>query len=216
MKVNFLDVVIKIKNGRLSTNLYSKPVDSHRYLHCNSCHAEHLKRSIIYSQTLRLRRICSEIKDLKSKVKDLKGSFLRRGYPQRIVEEQRDRTFRLPLKYDTQQNNIESGIPLVVTYNPAFSNLSTALRKNFNILYSDAEIRMAFTPSSFVAYRSAQNLKSFLVRSKVYPLERTVGSSKCSSKRCRVCLNVSETNIFESFQVKKQYKINHHLDCNDV
>ena len=59
-------------------------------------------------------------------------------------------------------------------------------------------------------------VKSFLVRSKVYPLERTVGSSKCGSKRCRVCLNVSETNIFESFQVKKQYKINHHLDCNDV
>ena len=29
MKVNFLDVVIKIKNGRLSTDLYSKPVDSH-------------------------------------------------------------------------------------------------------------------------------------------------------------------------------------------
>ena len=29
MKVNFLDVVIKIKNGRLSTDLWSKPVDSH-------------------------------------------------------------------------------------------------------------------------------------------------------------------------------------------
>ena len=53
------------------------------------------------------------------------------------------------------------------------------------------------------------------MRSKVYPLERPLGSSKCGSKRCQVCLNVSETNIFESFQTKKQYKINHHLDCND-
>ena len=35
MKVNFLGVVIKIKNGRLSTDLYSKPVDSHQYLHYN-------------------------------------------------------------------------------------------------------------------------------------------------------------------------------------
>ena len=53
------------------------------------------------------------------------------------------------------------------------------------------------------------------MRSKVYPSERIVGFSKCGSKRCQVCLNVSETNIFEYFQTKKQYKINHHLDCND-
>ena len=29
------------------------------------------------------------------------------------------------------------------------------------------------------------------------------------------CLYISETDIFESFQTKRQYKINHHLDCND-
>ena len=205
MKVNFLDVVIKIKNGRLSTDFYSKPVDSHQYLHYNSCHPENIKKSIIYSQTLRLRRICSERKDLKSHVRDLKGWFLRRGYPQQIIEEQMDRAFRLPLENDTQQNKMENRIALVVTYSNAFRNLSTTLQKNFNILYSDL----------LVAYRSARNLKNFFVRSKVYPLERTVGSSKCGSKRCQVCLNVSETDIFESFQTKRQYKINHHLDCND-
>ena len=32
IKINFLDVVIKIKNGRLSKYLSSKPVDSHMYL----------------------------------------------------------------------------------------------------------------------------------------------------------------------------------------
>ena len=64
-------------------------------------------------------------------------------------------------------------------------------------------------------YRSARNLKSFLVWSKVYPLERTTGSSKCGSKRCQVYLNVSETDSFESFQTKRQYKVNYHHDCND-
>ena len=140
MKVNFLDVVIKINNERLSTDLYSKPVDSHQYLHCNSCHVEHIKKSIIYCQTLRLRRVCSEIKDLKSHPKDLEGWLLGRGYPQWIVEEQMDRTFRLPLKHDTHQIKIESGIPLIVTYNRAFRNLSTKLWKKFNILYLDVEI----------------------------------------------------------------------------
>ena len=124
-----------------------------------------------------------------------------------------DRRFRLPLEHDIKQNKKENGIPLVITYNLAFRNLSTIPQKNFDILYSDVEIRMVFTPSLFVAYRSARNLESFLVRPNVYPLERTVHSPKCGSKRCQVCPNFSETYIFESFQTKRQYKINHHLNC---
>ena len=69
-----------------------------------------------------------------------KGWFLGRGYPQRIVQEQMDRAFRIPLKHDTQQNKVESGILLVFTYNLAFRNLSTTLQKIFNILYSDADM----------------------------------------------------------------------------
>ena len=176
MKVNFLDVVIKAKTGRLSTGLCSKPVDSYQYLHYNSCPAEPINKSSTYSQTLRLKKICSERNDLKSHVEDLKGKFLRRCYPQRIVKEQVDRAFRLPLEHDTQQNKYENGISLVIIYTPAFRNLFTALRKNFNILYSDAEVKAVFTPRPFVAYRSARNLKSSLVRSKFYPLEGTVGS----------------------------------------
>ena len=109
---------------RLSFKL--KPVDSHQYLHYNSCHAQHIKKSIIYSQTLRLRRIYPGIKDIKSHVKNLKGWFLRRGYSQRIVEEQMDRAFRTSFKkwYPEKQN--------WKWYNSAFRNLSTTLRKNFN------------------------------------------------------------------------------------
>lgn len=44
MKVNILDVVVKFKNGRLSTHLYSKSVDSHQYLHYGFCYAEHIKQ----------------------------------------------------------------------------------------------------------------------------------------------------------------------------
>ena len=65
MAVNFMDVVIKTKNGRLSTDLYCKPVESHQNIHYISCHAEHIKKSIIYSQTLRLRRI---LRDERSQV----------------------------------------------------------------------------------------------------------------------------------------------------
>ena len=56
---------------------------------------------------------------------------------------------------------------------------------------------------------------SFLVRSNVYLLDRIVGSEKCNGKRCLVYLKVTETDTFESFQAKKQYKRNHNLNCNN-
>ena len=71
-----------------------------------------------------------------------------------------------------------------------------------------------FTPTPFASFRSARNSKSFLVRSKVYPLNAKVVSEKCNGKRYLACLNVSEMDAFESFQAKKQYKINHNLNCN--
>ena len=43
MEVNFLDVVIKIKNKILRTDLCSELVDSYQYLHFSSCHEEHTK-----------------------------------------------------------------------------------------------------------------------------------------------------------------------------
>ena len=86
---------------------------------------------------------------------------------------------------------------------------------NLQYLYADQEVKKVFTPAPFVSFRSAGNLKSFLVRSKVHPLDRKVGSEKCNGKRCLVCLNVAETDTFKLFQTKKQYKINHNLNCND-
>ena len=46
-------------------------------------------------------------------------------------------------------------------------------------------------------------------------MKEKVVSEKCKSKRCLGCLNVSETDVFQSFQTKKQYKINDQLNCND-
>ena len=106
----------------------------------------------------------------------------------------------------------ENGVPLVLTYNPSFNNLSFLIRKNIQFLY---ETKRVFAPAPFASFRSARNLKRFLVRSKVYPLERKGGSTKCNGKRCQVCLNINETDTFESFQTKQKYKISHHLNCND-
>ena len=57
--IPFLEVNVSIMNGKIFTDLYTKPTDKHQYLLHSSCHPTHTKRAIPFSLALRLRRICS-------------------------------------------------------------------------------------------------------------------------------------------------------------
>ena len=142
--------------------------------------------------------------------------FRKRCYPEQLIKEQVALT--LQSVSNNSANNSkqrkDTGVPLVTTYHPRLKDLSSLIKTNLQYLYANQEVKKGVTPAPFVSFRSARNLKSFLVRSKNYPLNRKVGSEKCNGKRYLVCLNVSETDALESFQTKKQYKINHNLNCN--
>ena len=77
------------------------------------------------------------------------------------------------------------------------------------------EAKKVFTPGPMISFRSARKLSSYLVREKLYPIERTVRLFKCNGKRCQTCLNVNETDTFTSTTTGKMYKINHQLNCNN-
>ena len=111
----------------------------------------------------------------------------KRGYPDYLIKEQVEKTLRRTPS-DENNSKILNGVPLVVTYNPAFKNLFQVIRKKRQLLCADEEVEKVFSPASFVSFKSTRNLKSYLVRSKIYLLERKVGSEKCKSKRCLVCL----------------------------
>ena len=51
--------------------------------------------------------------------------------------------------------------------------------------------------------RSARKIKDYIVRSKLYPLERNVGCGGCGNGRCQVCKNIKVTDTFDSFTTKK-------------
>ena len=60
------------------------------------------------------------------------------------------------------------------------------MEKYQNILYQDETVKRFFTPFLMLSYRNAKKLSSYLVRTKLYHLERKRGSYKCSSSRCQV------------------------------
>ena len=213
-KVSFLDLQVDIVEGKLITSLFVKPTDRHQYLHYSSCHPEHTKRSIIYSQTLRLKRLCSLEKDFKEKLSEMKSWFLKRGYPERIIDYEIEKVnFRENKK--KSGINKRKGVPFVVTYHPKLKNLSKIIKDNLYLLYMNDEVKKTFTPSPMISFRSSRKISSYIVRAKLYPLERTVGSSKCGKKRCEVCDVISETDTFSSTVTGESFKINHKFNCND-
>ena len=51
-KISFLDTTTTVKEGNMTTDLYSKPTDKHQYLSPSSCHPKHCSKSIPFSQDI--------------------------------------------------------------------------------------------------------------------------------------------------------------------
>ena len=76
-------------------------------------------------------------------------------------------------------------------------------------------VKEMFTPGPMVSVQGIRIFGSYLIRAKLYPLERSTGLFNCNGKRCQLCLNVTETKAFSSTVTRKEYKINHKFNCND-
>ena len=99
---------------------------------------------------------------------------------------------------------------------PLLKSFQSLTNKRLNILYLDENAKEVFMPGPMVTFRSSRKLSSYLVRAKLYPLERVTGSCKCHGKRCAMCLNFNETSTFTSSVTHETYKINHKFDCNII
>ena len=76
------------------TDLHCKATDCHQYLHYDSCHPDHMNKSSIYSEVLRIRRLCSDDQKLQNHLENLKNWFCERDYPEGLIDEQLQRVKR--------------------------------------------------------------------------------------------------------------------------
>ena len=59
--------------------------DIHQYLHYLSAHPNHTKRSVVFSQTLRITTLCSYEENFIKRKATMKLWFLKREYPERLI-----------------------------------------------------------------------------------------------------------------------------------
>ena len=83
-EIVFLDVEAIKKGNQFVADLYIKPTDFHQYLHASSSQVFHSKKSIPYSQALRLNRICSENSFFDKRCNDLEIWLKGRAYSDKL------------------------------------------------------------------------------------------------------------------------------------
>ena len=150
-------------------------------------------------------------------MRKMRSWFQKRAYPNKVLDEE-----LVKLRFSSNQGKTcskkDKGLSFPVTYHPMLQTLNDIIIiiKKTNWLYpADNEVKNLFPPGPIVSFRGAWKLSSYLVRAKVYPLKRRVGSCSCGKKRCQVCLNVTEMDSFINTSTSKAYKINHRFNCGE-
>ena len=186
--------------------MHVKPTDKHQYLDYTSAHPDHTKRSIAYSQALRLSRIYSFKNDFEKHPEEIKSCFRVRGYPDNLMKKEIDKVCFSKSTGSKSKSQESKGVPLLITFYLKFKSIGQLLNKHLHILYIDQETKNVFTPRPMATFRSGRKLSSYLIRAKLYHIERIVGSHKCEGKLCEACLNVQETSCLSSSVTSETYE----------
>ena len=139
----------------MRTELYRKSTDRQNFLHSKSEHPPALKKSIPYSQALRVRKICHNDKDFKENCSQLAETFHSRGYNKKFIDEQIGKVFTTPrrdLLKDRRREPLHR-IPMIITFNRTLPPLSKIISKNWNTLQIDRNLKDFFVNKPIISYR---------------------------------------------------------------
>ena len=79
-EVVFLDMIISVNKGVISTTLYEKELNLHLYIPPFSAHPPGLLPGIVYGSLFRIYTLCSDPQDQLSKTKEFYHRLIQRGY----------------------------------------------------------------------------------------------------------------------------------------
>ena len=169
-KISFLDLTIYIKQSALYTRLYTKPTDRHMYLNYLSEHPFSLKKSIPYSQFLRLKKIHSEIQYFLESYIHLYLFFRWREYPHDVILQawtDTNKFAREQLLQTDESTTKEVPLMFITTYNRANPNFKELISKHWAYMGRSSATRDFGQKQFMVTYRRPLSLKDQLVRARI-------------------------------------------------
>ena len=224
-EIDFLDTTVKINSqSQIVTTLFKKPTDRQSFLHEKSYHPTSTKKSIPYSQAIRLSRICSDDKDYNAQLHLLKDKFIEKGYREQDVTHQFEKASAIPrietLRYKSKSQS--NNIMLCTTYNKNLPNINKCIEDNWHILQINPKESQCFATKPTTAYRKNKNLRNLIGQHRIsngrkiiHQPRNAVGKcSPCSSRRGNLCCKqVKNTSTFTNRMTGQTFKIFDKLNC---
>ena len=231
IEIPFLDTKVKVDHtGKLYTDLYSKPTDSHSYLRYDSAHPKMCKESLPYGQFLRVRRICTKKSDFKKHSKEMKQHFLNRGYPEGTLDKniksciQTDRKTLLSEKTKTQDETKNGDkIFITTTFRPCKNSITDVIRKNWEILGRSKTTKNMYRSTLITSHKRPKNLRDFLVKARTEYSENTpnteqetqnANTNACNKKNCKYCKMLCTKGSITDLRNNASYTTKHNITCN--
>lgn len=225
--VNFLDTTVTFTpDHSIKSSLYQKPTDRHNFLHHKSYHPSSTKKSLPYSQALRIRRICSSVEEEKEALEKLKDQFKARGYKEPLVHEavrRAEARNREEILQPRSKKEKKAPLTLVTTFNKTLPNLKNILATNWDVLSINNDISKKFTAEPLIAYKRNPNLRQLLGENRIengkVAKRKRNAIGKCSpctpNLFYKCCRQMKSTSTFKNRHTGKEYRIFHRVNCKD-
>ena len=217
-EVNFLDVKVRLNNGILETDLYTKPTDAFLYLNSSSNHPKHVKSNIPKGQFIRIRRICSATEDFHKNCRTLSSFFEKRGYSSKDLQQSLKEVAKIPrdkLLEDKIKVRKDPQLIFVCDWHPNMSQLPSVLKKHFHLLQNDHKSKEIFTTSPIVAYRRPKTIKNIIVRNSILnddKIKKPKTTVPCG-QNCKLCKDILTTDTITNEKRGIKIKLNDGGTC---
>ena len=164
--VPFLDTSISIEQGKIEVDLYTKETDRNQYLLPSSCHPKTTTKSIPFSLSLRIIRICTKTQDRDKRLGELKELLLARDYPELLIESAIKKALKIPrkialLKVKTK-NTVRNRPVFCLKYDPRLPAIQTIQARHWRSMkYQDKYMEEVFKEPPLTAFKKTKKYKRY-------------------------------------------------------
>ena len=211
----FLDVLVKLENNQVSTDLFSKPTDAHNYLDFYSNHSKHIKTNIPFNLASRIITIVSNSDVINARLNELRYFLKSQHYPDKVIDSGIKRAIEKgPFTTRIEKNRDDKIIPFISTYNPLNLNMYPIIRNRCEDLKkTSVRMRNIFSKHRVInCKRQPKNLKQILCRSKFESQNVIPCVSSCNTPRCGTCKLIIQCSTFV-FKNGFKFTVRENMNC---
>ncbi len=225
LSLSMLDMmIVKDPSGKLYTTLYTKPTDTHSYLHYALCHPHHPNTWGPYSQLL---RVCTKDYDFETHSQNIITFYKSRNYPEQLLQEHFDKVKLIPRTAlftinEESETPGESPLVCVSTYHPLNPPVKDILNKNWSTLLIDTKLQCVSDKRVVFGHNRLKNLCDILANSKIsYPPKdkstlspQVINPTKiCNNAKCRYCPKLDLSGMIRSTTTGRIYIRPQRITC---